>query len=317
MAEITRHPREKIDVVWSSSFVCNLFRIYELIFWRRAGIRCEGIAYDNGEMYSYTWENLLVTYEWILLSWLKGAVPKFEIIWLPQMQLAGMRQGGIQPFAFAIAFDAANAPAQNSTSPVLWNATVTGTNPALVVGYHVGGTTTDFSTACTYNSVAGSKVTGTNVASRWGSAIWYMGNASTGTNQVSLTMSSGNAARSSAASYSGCAANANVGGAIQQDSVTSITLTITSTVDKCWLVGEAIQDGVALTAGSGTTFRGNSGDSFAIFVDGNAAITPAGSSSIVCTCAGGSNAAFFGTTIAPGASAATVKPKLTLLLMGV
>lgn len=311
LAILTQKDRYFPEIQWSSSLVCNIFRCYEAIFGRRVGIRPEQVTSPAGITYSYTWENLFATWEGIALAWLKGKIPKFKVVWLPEMQMAGVTRGGIRPFALAIAFDTTAAGTQGSASPATWNHTVTGSNPAILIAYNHGALT-DLSTDASYNAVSGTKIAAASGnATAFGVALWYLQTASTGTNQVKLTYSASDDNRSMSASYSGCATSADTGGLTGNVSLSSPgSLTITSVADNCWLAGMAVAGAAAMAAGTNTTQRGTAGDQFGIWVDGNAVIHPAGSSTIQVTWSGTNSFSFYGTTIAPAAAAASATVKV-------
>lgn len=317
VATLTQKPRQKIDFVWSSSYVSNVFRLWEWFAGRSVGIRCEQIVIEN-KVYSYTLENVLATYEGLIRAWLRGMVPRFEIVRVPQLQLAGLTQGGIQPFALAVAFDANGWGTQGASSPVTWTHVVTGSNPNLLVAWdNTGGS--DVSTACTYNAAALSKLL-TTTPNAFSAALWYIGNPSTGSNTVSVTLSGGVNNRSGSGSYSGCATSADNSGSTSKagGGTSPSNLTITSVADNCWLVGKATAGDATLSAGTNTTFRSNVGDNYGIWVDGNAAITPAGASTIQVTWTGGNQMIFVGATLAPATAAAGSihLPYLNLLGVG-
>ena len=79
MAVITRTTREKVttgvDFQWSSSLSYNAFRLWELIFWRRAGIRAEMSAGSDGTMRFFTWEARIVYTEDRIKFFLKRPLP--------------------------------------------------------------------------------------------------------------------------------------------------------------------------------------------------------------------------------------------------
>lgn len=192
MVDITRHPREivtlGIDFEWSAkSWTHNIFRVYELIFGRRAGIRIEGVSDSEGFVYSYSWENLFAVYESLVRSLF--TLPKFSIVYLPQLQLAGLTRDNVTPFRFAIAFDTSALSTETNNTGQSWSHTCTGSNLILSAFDTAESTTTDPYTNMTYNSVAmtvGNSKASTNRFLK----AWYLISPATGANTVQPTLSS-------------------------------------------------------------------------------------------------------------------------------
>lgn len=244
MVDITRNPREYITPTWSSSIVVNAFRVYEYWFGRRAGIRVEGSTDAKGIKYSYTWENLCAVYEDVVRKWLKGKVPKFSIVYIPQLQLATMIQGGISPFRFAIAFD--NSQVSSST-PL--SCTVTGSN-----GYMFAGVNSSSASGATgaFNSVA---MTQSSPLSHWLDFFGglYLASPTTGTHNLVVTNGNGPVI---ANTYSGCdqgVPDQYITTALS-GAPSSITVTFTTSTANCWGFMSTYGSNTP-TAGAGTTGR--------------------------------------------------------------
>lgn len=191
LTAITRKPREKVAIAWAKrSWVHNLFRFYELLFWRRIGIRAEmTVVMANDRVY-----HIFHSFE-AALAQLETSIRQMSVklpvrVIMPQMSLPGgmkMPMG----FLFAIAHDADATSITNGfagTVTKTWTHTVTGTNPLLVGLFDswqdVAGTGTV--TAATYNSVTLVKVDGlASVSMR--SELWYLKAPSTGANTQSVT----------------------------------------------------------------------------------------------------------------------------------
>src|SRR5690349_16076088 len=62
LAILTNHPRYLPKIEWANdSCVHNIFRLYELIFWRRVGIRAELSSYlkdGRTSYYCHSWESV-------------------------------------------------------------------------------------------------------------------------------------------------------------------------------------------------------------------------------------------------------------------
>lgn len=80
---ITGKWRYQPDIYWSrDSYVRNLFRLYELVFWRRYGFRAEQSADSNGNYHLYSFEAKMVYLETLIRS------ARFERVKVPQLQYA-------------------------------------------------------------------------------------------------------------------------------------------------------------------------------------------------------------------------------------
>lgn len=239
MVDLTRHPREIIDPVWSRSFVCNLFRYYEYWFGRRAGIRFEG-AYVNGAYVHGTWENWAAHIESKIRT-VKVLVTKLELA-VPT---------GTLPlgYSFSIAFDnASNTP--NSASSLSY--TVTGTNPFLFAGNY-GGSASVWTG--TYNSVAMTSGTG---------QIWigssnpingaYLVGPATGSHTLAAS-NTGNFI--TAASYSGVSQVAPDQYVLNNNTVNNgaVPITFTTSTANCWGVMFVVGTNGTVNAGTNATAR--------------------------------------------------------------
>lgn len=121
---------------------------------------------------------------------------------------------------------------------------------------------------------------------------------------MQVNSSSGLGGYFSCASYTGFKQTtplntSNKGGS---SSTSSQSISVTTTVDNCWLIGFAYT-GNTMSAGTGTTLRGGSVAGILNVIDSNGPTTPAGSDSLVVT----QTASFAGMIVAafePAASTA-------------
>jgi hypothetical protein len=345
LAILTRKPRYLPDIQWSSnSWVHNIFRVYELIFWREAEftstgkvvakIRAEGASWpivdEQGNKVGkgfacFTFENFCAQIETAIRNF-------FEIKWL-DIRLTNLQfafpantpQLQIPWISFAIALDVSNTGASTLTSPLTWSHTTTGSNPLIAICPTVVGTgTTPTIGTVSYNSVAATSAVsnGTNnggfPAVRTG--ILFLGSCATGAKTVSVAFSGTSpGCAAGAISYSGAqsgstadATNSTVGTTTGAKSIS-----VTTIADNCWVVGSGgINDDAAtptLTSQTQTS-RWNiaATDNFSDHgksagQDTNTAKTPAGAVSIGWT-VGGTDLAYAicGASFAPGVAAATV-----------
>ena len=171
----------------------------------------------------------------------------------------------------AIAFGAFT----DGTTNTSYSVTTAGDDRLLIV--NVRGDTTDTGASVTYNGVSMTQFNKLEIpGDRWMYAF-YLFNPATGSNTVAIT---GTVNRTVAAYYTGVGSyetsSTNTGTA------TSLTTSVTTTADNCWLIGVAdkVSPGT-LVAGTNTTSRGASSNDN--IIDTNAAQTPAGSHSMQMT----------------------------------
>lgn len=175
------------------------------------------------------------------------------------------------------------------------------------------GSTADTVSAVSYNGVS---MTLSKKQARSDNAlygyVWYLVNPDSGAHNVTITHSSAETfANSGAASFTGCyqgAPEATTGG---NPTATSLTLTVTTTSDNCWLFGGFYASGATMSAGSGTTFIGTSTGT-TISAHSNGAKTPAGSHSM--SASGGGGQAWYGAMVA-FAPAVTAVPSIGIMTM--
>lgn len=204
-------------------------------------------------------------------------------------------------FAFAaIAIDAVSTGGQTTTETTLsWAHTITGTDTILTVGLTEEGA--DDITGITYNSVAltlGKKGTGGTGYGR--PELWYLINPTTGANTVTITRT-GTTGRLTgvAASYTGAkqSGQPDATGSNNVTTATSMATSVTTVADNSWTIMMTDTSAAGEAAGAGTTLRQAGSDASDLW-DSNAAITPAGSTSLNITMTSG-NAGSAMISIAP------------------
>lgn len=265
-ALITRKDRYRVDIEWSNkSWVHNIFRVYELIFWRRFGIRAESAsyvtAYQGGsqeKLYElYTFEATCAHIETLIREF-------FKIHWLDirvtHLQFAfpvNTPELRIPWISFAIALDATSTGTSTSTSPVTISHTITGSNTILITSgesFSLGSTT--ISTP-TYNSVSENLLDTTKTVGTNGLVgLWYLLNPTTGANTVSMAFGG--------STPFGCIGSVSWSGVSQTgqpDAVQGATgtsnnpsTTITTVADNSWVAGVLGYFSVS-TATAGLTSR--------------------------------------------------------------
>lgn len=290
MVDITRHPREIITPEWSKeNWTHNVFRLYELLFGRRAGARFEsGASVDEYEITTHvfgTWESLIAHAEGMVRLAFKRRLT-FKVVPLPQLALANGQTMNSSPFRFAIAYDNALDWTTQSTLNTLTvtNFTVTGSNN-LLMAVNWGNGTSGTWTSTTYNSVS---MTGSSVDSTVGHALGsYLPAPSTGTHDAIMTFSANFASGFAVVNYTGASqtgidayttnCTASLGATIVD--------TITTATANCWMV--MFYQGSNNTPAASTNATGrlvaNSGGSLASVFDSNGTISTGGFSMTVTT----------------------------------
>lgn len=163
-----------------------------------------------------------------------------------------------------------------------FNHTNTGNNLLIMMGaWTSNDTEADPVTSIKYNTVAGTRE-GTRSPDAGACFLYSLLAPATGSNAVLISCSSSNTIYGASASYSGVKQTGTRDA--ENDNVTagaSVTATMTTIADKCWkfsVGGSPRGSGVTLSAGTGTTSR-QINNNLALG-DGNADITPAGSTSM-------------------------------------
>lgn len=264
LATITRRNRYKVDIQWSEhSYIYNLFRIYELIFWRREGIRPEMSACvyedDHGvskTLYSFhSWEAVCVHLEQTVRSFFK--IPKFKFvkIYIPQFAPIGVPFSKT-PYLFAIAFDVSDISTESSNLGQSWVHTITGSNPILTVWDIAESSTTDPYSGMTFNSVNMTVANSKASTNRFCKA-WYLTAPATGAaHGIVPALSPTQTNQGASISYSGASQGTIDGTAVNSAAATANpSFTITPTVSNCWVASGYVADAGTPSGGTGTTSR--------------------------------------------------------------
>jgi hypothetical protein len=178
----------------------------------------------------------------------------------------------------AIAFDTFTSypDTGGTTTSHTFTHTVTGGAPIIFVGFIHYGTTTDICTGVTYNGVAMTRVNTIATATSGRAYLYALSGPSQGANTVAITLSSAQAVYGGATSYTGAGlVDANNTGTVASN--TTLTVNVTTTKDKEWLVSLWVSNlGRTPSAGTNTTQRFTNSSAVAMS-DSNGAQTPAGS----------------------------------------
>lgn len=256
LSTITKHPRVEVvsgrDFQWSSySWVYNFFRLYEVIFGRSEGIRPESAADSEGNHYSYTIENYLVSFEGLFRNWLRGKLPKFSIVYIPQVQLAGLSHMGMTPYRFAIAFDNSGGAAATAGTTTI-SLTVSGSNTYLTAGQAMDNFTL---VTATYNLVSMTVTPTAIVQATFQIQGAYLAGPATGTHNFVGTVTGGTNFGAAVISHSGVAQTAPDGTYTATSGGTSITININTATSNCWGIFYAVGNNGTPTASTNATAR--------------------------------------------------------------
>jgi hypothetical protein len=211
----------------------------------------------------------------------------------------------------AIAFDT-NAEGSAVSTSVTYAHTCSGSDRILFVGVNVENAT-EIITGVTYNGVACTQINKRiNADNDQWTYLYYLIAPATGANNVVISISSSRPLAGRSASYTGVLQSGqpdnNTTSRLESNGA-SLTNVITSVANNCWHVAMATENaGSNISAGTATTKR--SATITGIF-DGNAAITPAGSSTLTITHAG-AKLVMCGATFSPSTASATKKNLMTL-----
>lgn len=193
----------------------------------------------------------------------------------------------------AIAFDNYTSGLVVGASSLTYAHTVSGSNRILFVAARIaGGGGLDLVTGITYNGVALTRDSFENCianCSGQGQYIYHLVAPATGANNVVVSLSASDTIHAGAASYTGASQTGqpDSNNKTTCNATTSCTLNFTTVADNSWTIVYCGNSGVSITGGAHKV--GNiTGGAADIMADSNAAITPAGSTSLQCSTGGGS-----------------------------
>lgn len=190
----------------------------------------------------------------------------------------------------AIARDAfTDRQGATGASSLTYAHTCTGTDLYLLVNVRIDNTGSDVVTGVTYNAVAMTRILfkATDSGGR-GIYQYYLINPSTGSNNVVVSTSGTNDIYAYTASYTGVKQSSQPDASKTDEATgaTSLTTSLTTVADNAWTTAFVRFDTNNVTSGTNYTVLG-AADSFR-YGDSNAAITPAGATTITANGAGGS-----------------------------
>lgn len=261
---LTRSDRYKVDIEWSDkSWVHNLFRVHEMLFWRKWGIRIENsFSAEVDEDGVYTSEHYFYTLE-AGLAYIEGrirnSVPKLVVkkVLVPSFAGAPMLSPTGHPYLFAIAFDAASGVGAGSGTSLSTSLTCSGSDRVLFA--FAWGNNTGLSLATSYNGTAMTTVDGQSVNFNTSRSNILVA-PSTGANTLAVNTTNSFGLALSGSSYTGCAQTGQPDGhgqfnTNQGTSFSFATGDNPTTAAGCWGVASCKSNGATVTAQSPATTR--------------------------------------------------------------
>jgi len=259
-------PRPEKDFEWSSkSFTHNVFRVFEMLFGRKYGIRLESTCGVDGDgtywVIVHTFEAAVAFTETAIRQFF--TLPKFSLVkvYTPQLAFAGVPTS--HPYLFAIAFDATASGTAGAAVTVTYSHTCTGSNLTLTVEGCQNNILVATASTCTYNAVSMTQVvTNRNTSQNTWMDIQALASPATGANSVVWTASAGspgNGVSAFSMSLTGTAASPiGASASSQWLGQTSKSQAVTTTQANSVIV-DNVQNNVsgAAATGSGQTIRVN------------------------------------------------------------
>lgn len=315
LERLTGHARYIPDIVWSENlWTHNIFRLFEMIFGRKYGIRLEiSLSFDGKVVreYAHTFEGACALTEVAIrkkLQFFKDFSFDKVRVFVPQLQ---SNTGGfdlkMSPYLFAIAYDASSKTSgfSHSGSNPTYSHTCTGSDRLLTVD-----ALDQYSGVCTgitYNSVSLTSIGATSTANQNANSRYLIAPA-TGSNTVSVSYTTGGQHMWSASkSYTGVDQTSPIDAYATKNTLTGATVVATVTVvaANCWvsagcIIGNGSTSSPTITSDRTTRQSDSDGNHYmaAASADSNGTVS-AGSYSITFTESGASEGCAVIYSIAP------------------
>lgn len=316
---ITRSDRYKVDIEWSDkSVVHNLFRVHEMLFWRKWGIRIENsfsAEVDEDGIYTsthhfYTLEAGLAFIE----SRIRESVPKLVVkrVLVPSFAGAPMLSPTGNPYLFAIAFDSASSTSAGSGTSLSVTQTCTGSD--LVLFAFSWGNNTGLSLATSYNGTGMTTIDNQSVNFNTSRSNILVA-PSTGANTLAVNTTNSFGLRLLGSSYTGCAQTGQPDGHSQSNTNNGSPFSMTvgdgaTTAAGCWGVAACVAFGASSNAIQSPGVARSTTATTCIVGDTNGPVTAGGDASITFNVGSGNAncfAAGVGLAPVPAAGPANVK----------
>lgn len=267
IAFLTRFPREQVSIVWSdNSWTHNVFRFWELIAWRREGIRREAYAYARNIegktvvfRQFFTLEARIAHYEGVVREFFKSMSRVRVRVTLPVLITPNGFRIPLSPYLFAIAVDATGSLRNSGgATPISFSFTCTGSNLGL---FSDSISFLQNTATMTYNISSMTKFEGIDGQTNLLNAPegFYLNAPSTGSNTLAGTYTDDDNCALAAVSYTGVSQTSGVidsHATGSTNAATSLTTSSTVVASGCWhvLFGNTDQ---AMTASTGSNLRLN------------------------------------------------------------
>lgn len=267
LATVTRKPRYKVEglVFPEKAWISCLFRLWELVFWRKVGIRREAASWiysENGKVYEgvkfYTLEAALVHAEGVVRKFFKSW--EFEFVRIPSLVLVTDTGNAFElplmpHIKFAIAYGTSAGSYANGVTSRTVSLTTSGSDRFFTS--NCGYDTPQSISSVTYNGTACSVVQSPqNGGGARTGAMYVLAAPSTGANNAVVNFSGATNGGLSVAYYTGVKQTGQpYTSAAGSTSSTSHTATVTAVGTLSWLIAIDRNDLGAPTPGSGTTLR--------------------------------------------------------------
>jgi len=284
---LTGKPRYLPDIEWSQkSWVHNIFRVYELIFWRKYGIRKEASAYlgkDGNVHYQfYTLESFLLYSESLVRELFKKKFKlNFEFTQLQFAMPVNTPQLQIPWISFAIAFGGNSTGNATAATNTISYSFTTGGSDRIMFSHNTNDTSAQDNTVATYNSVSMTNIQSANFGGvgSW-IFLWMLVAPTTGSNTYSSSFTSNHQIDSLSIYYTGAKQTAQPDNSTSGflGAANSFALTLTTVADNSWAMMSTLANTGTLSGGAATTLRAfYANTANTALTDTNAAVTPAGS----------------------------------------
>jgi hypothetical protein len=315
MVAITKKSRYRVNVgrnfEWSSdNWTHNIFRVWELIAWRKCGIRRESAVTHDGKNeyhYFFTLESLLAHFEGEIRRFFRGIIPRYEKVHIPVLTGTNginfpVLFGGEYLFAIARDSSVSDAGVNNFATRTV-TMTCSGSDRVLTAYPYNDGTTLTVS-SFTYDAVSmGTVVTEASTVN--GDIRGYLLVAPNTTAGAALTVTY-NASSTyifiCAVSYTGAAQTGQpdaFNSGADAASLATITVSVTTVANNCWISGTVRHDnGGTVTGTNAFTVISNPAYGVALH-DTNGAITPAGATTVGSTSTATGNMYLSAISVAP------------------
>ncbi len=301
---ITGHPRNRVIAKFTTkSWTHNVFRLYELLFGCRHGIKAEMTAMRSEDGEWYYFPHSFEAHFALLEQYIREYFASWKVIpvriYIPVLASPNGMPIPASPYLFAIAFDNAANPVNQSTS-----FTCTGSNLFFSMG--IGGNSSSALSTVKYNNVSLTQQVARTMPG-FDDHYWYysLTGPSTGSNTAAITLSAGNANMNTLMSHSGVSQSGQpeATGSATQNGSGNWAVSVTTATANAWVLVNT-HSNTGITAVTNVTARTASGGALA--GDSNGPIASPGSYTMTLNNSGASDSAAGIVSIAPAITDANI-----------